>query len=820
MLLAGAFQQLGSIVGGVLINAFKPFIQALNNVMRAVINFATTVSEALGAIFGWEYQVGGGAANEYAAAADAAEDLEDATGGAAKKAKELNGYIAPWHEVNNMTSDEPSSGGGGGGGAGGAGGLLESGQVGEWVQKESDWKQYESDIDTLYELGDYIQGVLTDAMNSINWFSVYQSAQGFGAGLANFLNGLITPELFGSLGNTVAGVLNTVLYSALSFGETFEWTELGESIASGINHFFFIFDFKSAGKNINVWANGLLDTMIAGLSNVEWSKIGTSIGTFLAEIDFVQIGMKIGEAIWEAINSGVEFAKGLFSTAPIEATIATILIGIPTIVAGIGSLATVFNSVMAIGKNFALVLSPITSLFSSGGIFGAGGAIATASAPVLVLAAAVASLAAGLGYVFSTNESVRQSFSDAVSVIGENLQPALTFITDTVLPDLNSGWEKLKEILSPFAEFLNGVFTDAWEKGINPALKYVGETVIPTVTKTFENLWNNVLVPLGNFLGSILSPAVEFLTEVLSILWENVGVPLADFIRGTFSEAFEGVAAILNNRVIPNISSGIEILNKFWNDVLKPLASYLWDKFKPIFEDTFETIKELIGDLQDVFEGVIQFITGVFSGDWERAWTGIENIFRGVFNGVIAIAEDAINFVIRALNRLSFDVPDWVPEFGGENFGFNLKELSLPRLAKGGIVTKSTLAVVGENGAEAVMPLENNTGWISKLSRNITDNMGNIRVSVIPDVGRYKFTSDYQNPANIQRQVQESLNYAFSAGGGLIDYNRLGEAVYQAQSQVARENPVKIGDDEIFRSTQRAQRREFRRTGKIGFAGI
>ena len=64
VLLAGGFQQLGSIVGGVLINAFKPFIQALNSVMGAVINFAQVVSDALGAIFGWEYQTGGGVAQD------------------------------------------------------------------------------------------------------------------------------------------------------------------------------------------------------------------------------------------------------------------------------------------------------------------------------------------------------------------------------------------------------------------------------------------------------------------------------------------------------------------------------------------------------------------------------------------------------------------------------------------------------------------------------------------------------------------------------------------------------------------------------------
>ena len=195
VLLSGAFQQLGSIVGGVLINAFKPFIQALNSVMGAVINFAQVVSDALGAIFGWEYQTGGGVANDMESAAGAAGDLEDATGGAADNAKKLNKYIAAWHEVNNMTSDEGSKGSGGGGG-GGAGGTGAAASGGEWVQAESLWEKYTSSIDSLYKLGDYIGDTLTQAMNNIDWDSVYQSASNFGSGLASFLNGLISPELF------------------------------------------------------------------------------------------------------------------------------------------------------------------------------------------------------------------------------------------------------------------------------------------------------------------------------------------------------------------------------------------------------------------------------------------------------------------------------------------------------------------------------------------------------------------------------------------------------------------------------------------------
>lgn len=324
VLLSGAFQQLGSIVGGVLINAFKPFIQALNSVMGAVIQFAQTVSDALGAIFGWEFQTGGGVAQDLELGAGAAENIEDATGGAAKNAKEMSKYAAAWQEVNNMTTNDNSGGSGGSGGTGGISGTG-AGSAGEWVQAPSLWEKYKSEIDSLYELGKYIGDALTSAMNNINWESVYESARNFGSGLADFLNGLISPELFGATGRTIAGALNTALHALDSFGETFNWKNFGDSIATGINSFFKKFDFKLLAKTLNTWANGILDTAISAVGGVRWDTIGRKIGEFIAEIDFAGILGKIGKLIWEAINAGISFWSGMFSAAPIETTILSVV---------------------------------------------------------------------------------------------------------------------------------------------------------------------------------------------------------------------------------------------------------------------------------------------------------------------------------------------------------------------------------------------------------------------------------------------------------------------------------------------------------------
>lgn len=100
----------------------------------------------------------------------------------------------------------------------------------------------------------------------------------------------------------------------------------------------------------------------------------------------------------------------------------------------------------------------------------------------------------------------------------------------------------------------------------------------------------------------------------------------------------------------------------------------------------------------NVLGGIITFLTGVFKSDWEMAWSGLKDVFRGVFNGIMIIAESAINFIVRALNKISFSVPDWVPGIGGNSFGFHISEINLPRLATGAVIppNREFMAVLGD----------------------------------------------------------------------------------------------------------------------------
>ena len=291
-ILSQNLQQLASIIGRVFINAFKPFVRALNEAMLGITQFATTVSNALGKIFGWKYEENtGGVTSDYEDAADAAGDMADNTGTAADNAKKLKNYLLGIDELNVFDNSQDTVSSSGGTTAGASAGTAMQATGGQWVQTD---KGYDSWINSLEQLGEYIGDTIRKSLNKIDWNSVYASAIGFGTGLADFLNGLISPELFGTVGKTIANSLNTAIYVALSFGETFDFTEFGLSIATGINNFFANFDFASLAQTLNAWANGLFDAIKTAISNIDWMKIYDGIIEFLENLDFGTVSIIIG----------------------------------------------------------------------------------------------------------------------------------------------------------------------------------------------------------------------------------------------------------------------------------------------------------------------------------------------------------------------------------------------------------------------------------------------------------------------------------------------------------------------------------------------
>ena len=172
-----------------------------------------------------------------------------------------------------------------------------------------------------------------------------------------------------------------------------------------------------------------------------------------------------------------------------------------------------------------------------------------------------------------------------------------------------------------------------------------------------------------------------------------------------------------------------EGLKQTWNAIVNSIKD-AWNAFitwlqgkNPALAAIFETIGKLFSDQYNawkkILSGLITFLTGVFTGDWKKAWNGVLDILKGVWNLIVGTIEGAINFIIdginlliSAMNTLHIDIPDWVPKYGGGKFGINIplvSRVALPRLASGAVIppNREFMAVLGDqkSGTNIETPL-------------------------------------------------------------------------------------------------------------------
>ena len=148
------------------------------------------------------------------------------------------------------------------------------------------------------------------------------------------------------------------------------------------------------------------------------------------------------------------------------------------------------------------------------------------------------------------------------------------------------------------------------------------------------------------------------------------------------------------------------VWDKF-DELMGKLLGDKWDKFKDLINNVVDAVKGYFSGLVEALGGMWDVIVGIFTGDTDLINSG----FKDIVNGLV----EKINSIVRLAYTISFDLPDWL---GGGSFGFNLPEI--PRLAEGGIVRKPTLAMIGESGPEAVVPLGQGGGG---MGANITINI-------------------------------------------------------------------------------------------------
>lgn len=281
----------------------------------------------------------------------------------------------------------------------------------------------------------------------------------------------------------------------------------------------------------------------------------------------------------------------------------------------------------------------------------------------------------------------------------------------------------------------------------------------------------------GNWIPLLIAGIAAALIALVS--FTGHGEELINGLKETidgFGKFFKGVFSGDMEMTAEGLKQIWDGLKNTWNAVIDSIRD-AWNMFiewlrgkNPELAAIFETYGKLVSDLynsvKQILGGIITFISGVFTGDWDKAWEGVKQIFKGIWNGIVSILEGAVNLIIgginwmiRQLNKIQIKAPDWL---GGGTIGFNIPAIStvsIPRLAQGTVIppNREFLAVLGDqkNGTNVEAPLETIKQAVAEV---LSQNGSGEEITI-------KFTGDLATLARVltpeitrqQRRTQRAL---------------------------------------------------------------
>ena len=295
------------------------------------------------------------------------------------------------------------------------------------------------------------------------------------------------------------------------------------------------------------------------------------------------------------------------------------------------------------------------------------------------------------------------TFTGKISGIGDTIKNALGIETfmDIFNPDyIQQAMGNLKSNLMFGSRNLFGVDFSLGLGQLISGLTPIVQSIMGIIGQivTFAN--TTVKPIIENILGFIVNTVAPKILSIFQAVAPTVGAIITGFGNGVMSVM--GLIGDVINAVLPIVEG---FISKFL-DVASVVLPVVLDAFNTFVEN----ISPIIENVRGVFQGIIDFITGVFTGNWEQAWNGVKDIFKNVFEGLQTFIKTPLNAVIKIVNKViegvnnfSFTFPDWVPfGLGGTDFSPNIPKI--PLLAKGGFTNGPSIA--GEAGREAVISFD------------------------------------------------------------------------------------------------------------------
>jgi len=244
-------------------------------------------------------------------------------------------------------------------------------------------------------------------------------------------------------------------------------------------------------------------------------------------------------------------------------------------------------------------------------------------------------------------------FAEVGMMISENAAKLGRDILNMIAQPIIDNKEKIKNAIEGTLEAI-----EPFTSGLLTAVQTVRDAVTQIYDQHLKPLFDSVADGLSEIFGKLLDGYNEYIVPVL----KGLGERFKELMEGPFGEAIDKVKNFIGKL--------IDALRLLWEEVLVPLFSWIAENIVPILADVVEFIGgnvlnvlefiiEAVGNIADVLSGVIDFIVGVFTGDWEKAWEGVKEIFSGIWElikGVVSGAWNAIKSIISGGIKIVADV--------------------------------------------------------------------------------------------------------------------------------------------------------------------
>ena len=763
------FNALKAAIGQGLIAVLTPVIKVLNNLLAKILTVTDAFSNFIAKITGKNKRTVTTVGNIGDAADSAAGSMEDvgtattSAGNAAKKAAKEYGGLLSMDEIHSLTKNEGSDPGGSGGGGGTPGGgegasgdeLSESIVEASVETNDTLNPALEKLIKRMNELKNLFKTGFKVGKGDVDLSAVTKAIDGIRTSLKNIFT---APEVIGA----VNGFTDTFVYalgqsagSAVSIGISIATNLLGgidKYLAEnqGIIKQFIVRMFDISSEIVTIQGN--FAQAAANIFSVFGGENGQQvtaniIGIFShAAMGVIELASKLGRDVLECLTKPFIDNQDGFKTA-IDGSL-----GIAA--EALGNIKQVIDN--TVGKAREIYDEHLAPLFNSlaEGLSSITGTLLDAYNTYIM------PVLEGLQQKIGTliNEYVQPTIDKALELIGkiadavkdiweQTLVPFINWFITNVAPIIAENldkigtvfieiakviWDvisKVLEALGGLIDFIAGIFTGDWERaweGIKTFFSNIWEaiqTIVDTVWETVKGIISTAI----EIVSTTISTTLEAIRTTFTTIWNK--------IKTTVNTVWEGIKRKIST-TIEKVSSIIDTtleaikttFTTIWEGIETKVSTVI-NNVKETVSGVMETIKEGIGkaldNIKEKWDDIWGKMKETVSDIFEGIWSTIKGVINSIIGGIESMANSVIkgiNTMIKALNNLSFEVPDWVPGIGGKTFGFNIPTLgtiSIPRLAHGGIVDQATVAMIGEAGQEAVVPLENNTGWMDKIAARI-----------------------------------------------------------------------------------------------------